>query len=386
MNYHVFIVDNNTFKYHLEYMFAGTGASDKQAPFLSSPTEIHTHSTTERNLVGMIADISRIRPNDKIIFYLQASNGGQGIFFGIFKATSKSFFDENDENNYLLENLNKPLTFRIKIEPDVVYPLGITEHYYLDSLSDINYPYQMCWSLIYRKLKGNRGCTMITEHEFNQLKLKLDQANNRKHYAKNVTHFTYNRSARGIEPIENCYTYLGRQEAIDIKDRLLFKANRGNAFEVHLQAFLMQRYDCGDISKLLLPLPNNDCWIGNEVSCGVGMQRIDILIKQEKENDVFLKVIELKCVKPEDYILSEQLPWYIQWLSDYIAPIYISKGKVVHLLPSIIALQGDNDEFLKKCNNLSVGTTINNQSYDLKPVEFISLSFNKNDIGFKKMR
>ena len=28
MRTHVFIVDNNTLKYHLEYMFAGTGAKD----------------------------------------------------------------------------------------------------------------------------------------------------------------------------------------------------------------------------------------------------------------------------------------------------------------------------------------------------------------------
>ena len=30
MTTHVFIVDDNTFKYHLEYMFAGTGASAKK--------------------------------------------------------------------------------------------------------------------------------------------------------------------------------------------------------------------------------------------------------------------------------------------------------------------------------------------------------------------
>ena len=34
MNYHVFIVDKTTFKYHLEYMFAGTGAKDKTVPFI----------------------------------------------------------------------------------------------------------------------------------------------------------------------------------------------------------------------------------------------------------------------------------------------------------------------------------------------------------------
>ena len=71
MNYHVFIVDKYTFKYHLEYMFAGTGAGDKEVPFLTD-CNAYTHPTTERNLVGMIADVSRIRHGDKIIFYLQA--------------------------------------------------------------------------------------------------------------------------------------------------------------------------------------------------------------------------------------------------------------------------------------------------------------------------
>lgn len=33
MNTHVFIVNEQTFKYHLEYMFAGTGAGDKKSPF-----------------------------------------------------------------------------------------------------------------------------------------------------------------------------------------------------------------------------------------------------------------------------------------------------------------------------------------------------------------
>ena len=67
---HVFIVNRMTFKYHLEYSFAGTGAKDKLSTFLSNPNVSNYNAATERNLVGMIADISRIRANDKIIFYL----------------------------------------------------------------------------------------------------------------------------------------------------------------------------------------------------------------------------------------------------------------------------------------------------------------------------
>lgn len=77
---HVFIVDTKTFKYHLEYMFAGTGASC-DAPFLEDfnyqnpkKKKDGVPATSEKNIVAMIADISRVRPNDKIVFYLQGNN------------------------------------------------------------------------------------------------------------------------------------------------------------------------------------------------------------------------------------------------------------------------------------------------------------------------
>ena len=116
---HVFVVDQTTFKYHLEYLFAGTGAKDKTSPFLAN-AKINYNSTTERMLVGMIADISRIRPGDKVVFYLQASGSSSGLFFGVFKVASNPFFDENDTNNYLLNYTQKGLSFRVLIEADEV--------------------------------------------------------------------------------------------------------------------------------------------------------------------------------------------------------------------------------------------------------------------------
>lgn len=124
---HVFVVDQNTFKYHLEYLFAGTGAKDKTSPFLLDPTVTY-NSTTERMLVGMIADISRIRMGDKVVFYLQATGTSSGMFFGTFKVASNPFFDENDSNNYLQTKTQKGLSFRVLIEPDEVYAKGVTEH------------------------------------------------------------------------------------------------------------------------------------------------------------------------------------------------------------------------------------------------------------------
>ena len=179
---HVFIVDINTFKYHLEYMFVGTGAQDRVIDFNNSKSS-SMHSTTENNLVGMIADSQRLRVGDQVIFYLQQNfqNGiKEGKFYGVFKVReAPSFMDNNDSNQYLKENLGKSLTFRAKIEPYQVYSEGITEWEALDEIKDIQLPNHILWSLIYRKLKGNRGNTMITIYESERL-IKLIRDKNEK--------------------------------------------------------------------------------------------------------------------------------------------------------------------------------------------------------------
>ncbi len=426
MNYHVFVVDNTTFKYHLEYMFAGTGARDQSVPFLTESKYTSIHPNTEINLVGMIADISRIRIGDKIIFYLQSYNGNQGMFFGVFKAASKAFFDENDNYNYLKKTLNKALTFRIKIEPDIVYKFGVSEHFYLDSLEGIQYPYQMCWSLIYRKLKGNRGCTMITEYEYNSLLRKLAKYNNdtfnqmmynntafnqmynntafnqmiynnaafsqmynntaSNQMIYNTVGFTFNSVNCIIEPTNNNRIYEGRIESLKIRDRMIFKYNKGNAFEAHLQAYIMQNYDVEPLQNILLPVSGSECWIGNEVSCGVGMQRIDILLQQEEKNIkniVYLKIIELKCSEPQLDILIQQLPWYINWVIDYVVPNYLSEGKEVHIIPCIIARMTNDSQFLSTAKSFKY--SINSIPAIIDDLEFIAFDIMNNDIKFKKI-
>ena len=120
MTTHVFIVDSTTFKLHLEYLFAGTGARDNKIDFNDNP-DTALHATTENMLIGMIADGGRIRQGDQIIFYLQQEFSKkifEGKFFGIFKAKNDwSFLDNNDHQQYLKNELGKSLTFRTIIEP-----------------------------------------------------------------------------------------------------------------------------------------------------------------------------------------------------------------------------------------------------------------------------
>lgn len=247
---------------------------------------------------------------------------------------------------------------------------------YLDSLQGKSHPYDLCWSLIYRKLKGNRGCTMIMDYEYNDLLAKLKSKNNNSKLEG--TYFSFDASKNEITNTSIINTYVGRQEQLDILPRLLFKYSKSNAFETHLQAYITSNFDKGDLSKLLICLKDSNCWIGNEVSCGVGMQRIDIMLKQENDTDVFIRLIELKDEAPYLAIIQYQLPWYLEWLSYYVLPNYTDKK--IHVIPTIIAkgsltnlLQNSYQSFKYDIDNI-----------DVKPLEYIGFDINSNEINFKK--
>ena len=375
MTTHVFVVDEQTFKYHLEYKFAGTGAGTKQSPFLLNPT-IAFNWATERMLVGMVADISRIRIGDKVLFYLQAKGDNQGSFFGVFRVASLPFFDENDQNNYLSNQTEKGLSFRVLLEPDQVYAKGITEHEYLDSLLGKRYPCDLCWSLIYRKLKGNRGCTMITDYEFDDFLQKVQAKNNGRVLTGND--FSFDAATNEIISSTTQHPYQGRKSTLDILPRLLYKANINNAFETHLQAYLTQNIDNAALSQLFIPYPNQGCWIGNEVSCGVGMQRIDLMIKQETEDEVVFRLIELKYVQPYVEIATKQLPWYCEWLSYYMIPKYA--GKRIRVIPTIIANGGLSPQVLTTYQT----SQYNIPNVNVEPLQYIGFNINQNMINFTR--
>lgn len=381
---HVFIVNDTTLKYHLEYMFAGTGANC-DAPFLEDPNyqnprrkEDGLTATAERNLAAMVADISRIRTGDKVVFYLQASNH-EGKFYGVFKAVGNPFYDSNN-NNYLSSEMGKDLNLRIRIEPDEVYASGVSEHKALDLLDGINHPSEMCWSLIYRKLKGNRGCTMITDYEAEKLfqKIRTDNSN----IALEGTAFSYNINQEQITPIGETAQYEGEIKSVSIKDRLLVKYHRGNAFESHLQAYIVQNCLADPLRNLLHIDAKKATWIGNEVSCGVGMQRIDVVTIQEDNQSVEINVIELKDEDPYDSIITYQLPWYIDWVKNYWCPLYI--GKQITIKPIVIAKKtGDRNR--ERFHNLANSLVYQVQdNIFVSAVEYIAFDVDE-DITFEKI-
>ncbi len=219
---HVFIVDATTFKYHLEYMFAGTGSGNKVIDFNNSrTTQLYSgrKHKGEDSLLGMIADSQRVRVGDYVIFYLQ-QNFQKGIregkFYGVFKVKeAPSFLDNNDSNQFLKTDLGKSLTFRTIIEPQQVYSNGVTEWEALDEIKNIQSPNQMLWSLIYRKLKGNRGNTMITIYESERLTSLIRTKNNR-----NILQgksFTFDENTQTILTLDHNNQYTGKKIPIELK-------------------------------------------------------------------------------------------------------------------------------------------------------------------------
>lgn len=324
---HVFIVDTKTFQFHLEYLFAGTGAKDYIIDF-NNKAESRLSYARENLLVGMIADSQRVRKDDFVLFYLQ-QNAGKGIyegkFYGIFKVKEvPSFLDNNDSKQFLRNELNKSLTFRTLLKPFQIYPKGVTEWEALDEIKNTPLPNQMLWSLIYRKLKGNRGNTMIAIYESERLfKLILDK-NSGNTLSNNG--FTFDPGIQEIQSIDKIKQYIGRIEQINILPRLEKKYKENKAFESHLQAYIVQNVGRGTNASLDNSLIEGGWkieWLGNEVSCGVGMQRIDVMLSLVDDRNRKVLPIELKAAEAGPSVVY-QIQRYVDWIKQYYLPNRIS--------------------------------------------------------------
>lgn len=178
-----------------------------------------------------------------------------------------AFLDNNDSEQFLKKKLGKSLTFRTLISPHKVYPEGVTEWEALDEIQNLTSPNQMLWSLIYRKLKGNRGNTMITHYEAERLLQLIRDKNGRKEldYLGNLLSFDP-KSEKIISLGGKANSYKGRQEEINLLPRLLGKYKEGKSFEAHLQAYITQNIGLGMNESWIA-----QCWILGGLN-GLGMK------------------------------------------------------------------------------------------------------------------
>ena len=376
MTTHVLIVDATTFPLHLEHLFVGTGARDNRVDF-NNAAATALRPAGENNLVAMIADGGRIRQGDSILFYLQQNlrkGIPEGKFFGVFQARHDGvFLDDNDGRQYLLDRLGKSLTFRTLIEPATVYADGVTEWEALDEIKNIQSPCQMLWSLIYRKLKGNRGNTMITTYEAERLVHLIRCKNHRQDLAVQDQSLSFDRDSQRIILRDTARPpYAGRQVELNLLPRLAakYQARPRQAFESHLQACITQSLGRGLNPSLDAALLGGLAveWLGNEVSCGVGMQRIDVMASTGAGPQRTLIPVELKAVAAKAENLS-QIQWYIDWIEQYyipnrpsdIQPVLVAKRAANRNAPTFRRLAQAADTFNR---------TNANRTYPLKYVEF----------------
>jgi len=370
---HVFIVNEETFNIHLKYMFAGTGNKQYDLP-IQSICNSNIADVIEKTLIGMVADISKVRIGDKVLFYVM----GCKKFFGVFEIASCPFYENfsQNQNNYLYypELNNKNLTFRVKIKPLKVYQNGISEHKALDEIYHIKHPYDMCWSLIYRKLSGNRGCSFLTDKESETLINLISLENNK--ISVNYDNYAYDKQKQMIISNNVNYTYSGdTTKTLDVFTRL---CQVKKSFEVFLQAYITQHFD-NDTTLTPLLHKGVKTWIGNEVVCSVGKQRIDIMIIDEFKKRINIRIIELKCDTPSEDIITYQIPWYINWVDQYISPTYKKK---VHIIPTILAAKFLKNT-IKKTNFISKRNAFNSNipiltNSKCEPLEFISFDLDRN--------
>ena len=106
----------------------------------------------------------------------------------------------------------------------------------------------MLWSMIYRKLKGNRGNTMITIYESERLFKLLRDKNNRQILSGKK--FTFDVQTQEIKLDNSVHDYVGRKEVVNILPRLIKKYKDKKAFETHLQAYTVQNIG-RDLNKSL---------------------------------------------------------------------------------------------------------------------------------------
>jgi len=349
MRTHIFVVNQDTFTAHLQYMFAGTSSGKKDWN------------------ISLLADVKRARAGDKVIFYYEMIG-----FYGIFKIKENINRDDDklvvyyDKDNYCEGALNRKLLYRVMIEPDEVFSDPVSEWDALEKLP--GNPRDIIWSLIYRKMKAGRGCSTVTPKEAERL-IDLIKKCNKGNSIINPVNLTWKNGKIIKGDGKNKKYNISNAEVVDIEEYIYSK--RGT--ETYLQAYFTEN---AGISHLDYTTFSDICgrsyeimWIGNEFYCGVGMQKIDIFTITNDEERKY-RVIELKT--KEDTRINNQLDRYIKWCREYI-----SDTSMDNLLPIIVIPQSVSDSYKDMLKSTIIPEFNKSHREECKNVEWYEFYFNK---------
>ena len=117
-------------------------------------------------------------------------------------------------------------------------------------------------------------------------------------------------------------------------------------------------------------------WLGNEVSCGVGMQRIDVLIGGKTSETRVVMPIELKDEKIDISNIS-QIQRYVDWLEQY----YVT-NTVSDIQPILIAQYDNNKESARYINTVNGIREFNRKNSRHLPLKYIEFTLNNDALIF----
>jgi len=307
---HVFIVNEESLPIHLKHMFVGVSSGEKD------------------NNIGLLADICRVKKDDYVFFYIEGRSVKKGRFFGVFKSADDIVYHITG-NNAKSPNLPIKLIYRKKIQPYKVYANGVLEWLALDKLP--TYAKELLWTLIYRKMKGGRGNTMLFPWETERLISLIENENSGN--SLNYNDFDFDNAN---------YKILKSSETINhnIENIITIPITEIKKSETGLQSYILQQLKTGQNNFLSQIFGKNIVWIGNEVFAGTGMQKIDIVtIEKIDETSYLYRLIELKHPKSSTNVnfAALQLEYYINWAREDIGG-HIIGGKNFNTKPILLSL------------------------------------------------
>jgi len=193
--------------------------------------------------------------------------------------------------------------------------------------------------------------------------------------------FIFDVQTQEIKIDNTTHNYTGRKEKINILPRLIKKYRDNNAFETHLQAYVIQNIGRGTNKELDQSLLNclNFEWLGNEVSCGVGMQRIDVMLSLINGNIRIILPIELKSVEASTNNII-QVQRYVDWLEQYYIP-----NRISDIQPVLISKKIANKNSVNYNNIINIFKQFNKKNSRCVPIKYIEFELEQDNLKFQEI-
>ena len=119
-------------------------------------------------------------------------------------------------------------------------------------------------------------------------------------------------------------------------------------------------------------------WLGNEVSCGVGMQRIDVMPSVVQNEQRILIPVELKAVEADERNII-QIQRYVDWIEQYYIPNRQSDIQPVLVAKKIENKQANTYRRLVDNFNRFNQTNINRCAH----LKFVEFKLDDDDLSFE---